>query len=150
MSHDQHPESPEDSGIPGYADDTSSAYDRGTRPSFEDPVALPGDEAVGVDDFGVTPAEETAGEPLDARIAREVPDDQDDFDETADVQMADEPPYLYDDEVGHSVGRLVAPDQGGGSDLEDEDVAYDSGETEGQSAEEAAMHTVGEDDVPFE
>lgn len=49
------PISPEDDGIPNYADDDSSAYDLGDRPSFDDsPAALPADEpqALPADEIG--------------------------------------------------------------------------------------------------
>jgi len=51
------PASPEDDGIPKYADEDSYAYDVGDRPSFDDsPAALPGEEPA------VLPAEEIGPE----------------------------------------------------------------------------------------
>jgi hypothetical protein len=53
------PTSPEDEGIPDYADDDSYAYDQGDRPSFDDsPAALPGDEPTVLPPEEVGPDEE--------------------------------------------------------------------------------------------
>lgn len=61
--------------MPDYADDTSTAYDEADRPRFDDsPPPLPADRPQAVDDYGVTAAEASAGEPLDDRLARERPD----------------------------------------------------------------------------
>lgn len=110
-------------GIPDYADDTSTAYDSGDRPGFEDsPPALAADEPQGVDEFGVTPAEQRAGEPLAARLVREEPDVP---------PVGDEP-----------VGRLVATDEGAHEDEEGQAIAYDTGEHDGLTAEEQAVHEV--------
>lgn len=117
---------PESEGLPDTADDTSSAYDDPNHPRLaESPPALPTDEPQGVDEFGVTPEEARRGESLSARLVREEPD------ESIDAQGADRP-----------VGRLVEPDQGLREDDEDQAIAYDSGETKGLSAEEAAVHVI--------
>jgi hypothetical protein len=141
----EYPESPEDEGIPSYADDNSSAYDQGTKPRLDDPPSVPPrDRPLGLDEYGVTHLEEELGEPLDVRLRREVPDfgARDRFDVPVDEDQEEEPPPV--------VGRLVAPDEGIGPDLEAKAVASDTHELEGLSAEEAAMHVISPDEVPLE
>ena len=66
-----------------------------------------------VDDWGTTEAEEAAGESLDGRLARELPDGVDDEgDGLGDTSDTDG--ELLDDEVGDvRAGRLVDSDDGG-------------------------------------
>ena len=81
----------------------------------------PRDHPVAAEDFGVTAEEERMQEPLAERVLREEPDIMDGLDD--------------------SVGRLVEPDQGvAGLDDEATSIASDSADTDGMSAEEAAMH----------
>lgn len=81
----------------------------------------PRDHPVAAEDFGITPEEERMQEPLAERVLREEPDVMDGLDD--------------------SVGRLVEPDQGvAGLDDEATSIASDSADTDGLSAEEAAMH----------
>lgn len=86
----------------------------------DDIVVTPPDEPMAVEEYGVTPAEEIFDEPLAERVAREVPDRQ---------PVTD----------GEEVGRLVEPDEGARTDVEDETLATAAGERE-LSAEEAAVH----------
>jgi Family of unknown function (DUF5709) len=95
--------------------------------------------------WGVTAREELTGEPHDGRLARELPDGK--FDEGDGLGDAtDTDGELWDDEVGDvRAGRLLARDQGGGSDRDEELWASDIGiDGAGASAEEAAMHIVGD------
>ena len=98
-----------------------------------------------VDDWGTTEAEEEAGESLDGRLARElpdaVPDEGDGLGDTSDTDGE-----LLDDEVGDQrAGRLVDPGDGGNSDDDDELWARDEGiDGAAASAEEAAMHVIRE------
>ncbi len=95
--------------------------------------------------WGVTAREEAAGESLDGRLAREVPDAVDDEgDGLGDASDTDG--ELWDDEVGDvRAGRLLAREQGGGPDTDEELWASDVGvDGAGASAEEAAVHLVGE------
>lgn len=86
-------------------------------------MMAPRDHAVGATEFGITPQEERLQEPLAERVLREEPDIM-----TGDLE--------YD-----SVGRLVAPDQGvAGLDDERDAIAAVTGDDDGMSAEEAAMH----------
>jgi hypothetical protein len=171
------PNDPESEGIPDIADDDSTAYDDREHHLFDDsPPSLPTDEAVAVDDYGVTGYEISHDEPLSARLVREERDISPDEPETAAIpgiadeattddmlaQAArdadafgdeDETEYDIDEPASGSgyVGRLVAPDEGGSfEDDEADSIAYDSGEIEGQSPEEAAMHEVPGRDVPYE
>lgn len=78
--------------------------------------------------FGMTAAEQLAGEPLDRRLAHEVPD------------VDPEVPLTRDDDGS---GRLVAPDEGVREAIEQQAYADDIGRAgSAASAEEAAMHTV--------
>jgi hypothetical protein len=73
---------PEDEGIPEVSQD-----DFPTMAAAEDPqfAPLPGERAGAVADFGTTAFEQAEGEPLDGRLAREVPDD------APDVRPAEDP-----------------------------------------------------------
>ncbi|MDQ3757559.1 MAG: DUF5709 domain-containing protein [Actinomycetota bacterium] len=88
----------------------------------------PGDEPVGVEEFGITAEEERMQEPLADRVLREEPD----------------VPSGYEGDA--LLGRLVEPDQGvAGRDRERDSVAGLVDDGDGLSAEEAAMHIT---DVP--
>jgi uncharacterized protein DUF5709 len=127
---------PEDSleGSPGVRD----VLDTGWSPA-ERPWA--------VDDWGTTDAEEAAGESLDGRLARELPDEvEDDGDGLGDSSDTDG--ELLDDEVGDvRAGRLVDADDGEDGDSDDELWARDEGiDGAAASAEEAAVHIVRDRD----
>jgi hypothetical protein len=99
------------------------------------------------DGWGVTAREEAAGESLDGRLARELPDGvADEGDGLGDASDTDG--ELWDDEVGEArAGRLLGRDQGGTTDEDEELWASDVGvDGAGASAEEAAMHIVGDGD----
>jgi uncharacterized protein DUF5709 len=136
-----------------------------------DPAALAGVGPGGSNRFGDTAEEARQGESLDRRLRQEEPDvgaedplpaAREAYDETVDSsaernRLADEwgpsptsdpdsEVSLYDDgqldsDDPRPVGRLVAPDEGGGFDDEEDSVAYDAGAAGGgASAEELAMH----------
>jgi len=132
---------PDAEGLPSVADDTSTAYDDTHSRTREDTApALPGDEPLAVDDYGVTQAEERRDEPLDARLLREEPEvAPDDIDDSIGSIDLNEPPP-------RRIGRLVDSSPDGLVDDESQAIATDSGETLGLSAEEAAMHEVRMDD----
>src|SRR5688572_28309480 len=72
---------PEAEGLPGTADDDSTAFDDVGSPRIADgpdPAALPGDQPLAVDRFGTTAEEARLGESLDYKLARER-DDRDDL-----------------------------------------------------------------------
>jgi len=87
---------------------------------------------------GMTREEQREGETLDERLAEEEPDVD---------------PYADDNDYGEAdprAGRLVAPDEGLGEDVEPDEVAEDVGiDGAGASAEEAAVHVVASEDGPF-
>jgi hypothetical protein len=151
---------PEAEGLPGTADDDRTAYDDVESPRVADgpdPAALPGDEPLAVDRYGVTPEEARLGESLDYKLAQEVEDsgadvlDQsrgDDVDLGSDevdrpdpdaglvddwaAEDDDSPVSLYDrpgvvPDLGRPVGRLVEPDEGAHPDREADAVAWDAG-----------------------
>ena len=109
--------------------------------------------------FGSTAAEEEQGESLDQLLAEEEPDvlakldseDEDDESEADDDEDAgdeDVDGLLLDDGPDPRSGRLVAEDEGAHSVTEADLVAHDAGIDGGAaSAEEAAVHTVDDDDT---
>jgi hypothetical protein len=108
----------------------------------------PPERAWAVDDWGTTEAEESAGESLDGRLARELPDGRgDDGDGLGDSSDTDG--ELLDDQVGDvRAGRLVDSDDGGSEDTDDELWARDAGiDGAAASAEEAAVHVVRDRDL---
>jgi hypothetical protein len=129
----------------------------------------PNERPLALDTFGTTLAEERQGETLDQRIAQEEPDpnmevdlvegepttraaEAGDLPEDVDVGPGELPDDDYidgivdDGEVGDArAGRLVDPDAGGTGDMEKDLVGYDVGvDGAAASAEEAAMHIIGE------
>jgi hypothetical protein len=76
---------PESEGLPGTADDDSTAYDEvesERETSGPDPTAFPTDSPLAVDRFGTTGEEAEEGESLDYKLARE------NFDEDVDDPLA--------------------------------------------------------------
>jgi hypothetical protein len=173
MRQDNYPHAvsdPEAEGLPGYADDDSVADERresGRIADGPDPAALPSDTPLAVDRYGTTAEEARLGEPLDYKLAQELPenhrtgrnyDEGDALTEEVDnlneafvppvqpnpdspVSMYDMPGE-FDTDRGEPVGRLVDPD---GTDDENDMVAFDAGEAGGgPTAEEAAIHEVRE------
>ncbi|WP_055492695.1 DUF5709 domain-containing protein [Streptomyces sp. TP-A0356] len=119
--------------------------DRGAEPSEEG--YSPPEKPLAVDERGTTAAEQRAGETLDERLAREVPEEPGPGgDGIGDMVDAEGEPR--DEEVGgREAGRLVAPDEGAHADTDAgllaSDVGIDSG---ARTAEEAAVHVVPEND----
>jgi hypothetical protein len=107
----------------------------------------PAERPWAVDDWGTTDAEEAAGESLDGRLARELPDGSDDEGDGLG-DSSDTDGELLDDEVGDErAGRLVDSGDGGTTDDDDELWAQDEGiDGAAASAEEAAVHIVRDRD----
>jgi hypothetical protein len=121
--------------------------DRGVADPLDEGVSPAERPWIG-DGWGVTAREEATGESLDGRLARELPDGvTDEGDGLGDASDTDG--ELRDDEVGGvRAGRLLGRDQGGTSDRDEELWASDIGvDGAGASAEEAAMHIVGDRDT---
>ncbi|HWA67026.1 MAG TPA: DUF5709 domain-containing protein [Mycobacteriales bacterium] len=117
----------EDEGIPDQSDALPGKVITGDA---QEDLAAPGDAPIAAEDFGMTAEEERAGEPLDGRLARELPD------VSQHSGAADGQPYPEDPE--ERAGRLTAPsDDGKDQDLWGEDVGADRG---GFAPEERAMH----------
>ena len=129
----------------------------------------PPERPLALDKFGTTLTEEREGESLDQRLAQEEPDpalevdlvegepplrasEEGDVPDDVDLGEAEIPDDVVDygvvddGEVGDArAGRLVDPDAGGTGDNEKDLVGYDVGvDGAAASAEEAAMHIVGE------
>ncbi|MEP6852616.1 MAG: DUF5709 domain-containing protein [bacterium] len=113
---------------------------------LEDPRADPLDTGYSPPDrqpqntrFGTTEAEQLEGESLDQRLAEEEPD----------VGAGDDPADDPDFDTGvpdPRAGRLIAPDEGAHGDAETDQIGYDAGIDGGAaSAEEAAVHVIGEE-----
>jgi Family of unknown function (DUF5709) len=115
---------PESDGLPGVADDDSTAFDEvdtGRQADGPRPAALPGNRGVPRD-----------GHTLAQRLAEEEP-------EVSDAGRWSEP--------GRPIGRLVDVSNGGLADNESQALAWDAGAAGGgASAEEYAMHEVVEED----
>ena len=107
---------------------------------------VPADRWSGANRFGTTPAEEAQGESLDERLSEEEPD----FganDDDADTDEDELTRRGYDEDPRS--GRLVAEDEGIGSDEDDQAFGTDVGIDYGAaSAEEAAIHVVDDPNGP--
>ncbi len=139
------PDSEQDSGLLQPQD---TLDDAGGVTDVLDTGWSPPERPWGVEDWGITEAEESAGESLDGRLARELPDAvEDEGDGLGDSSDTDG--ELLDDEVGDvRAGRLVAYDEGGDADTDDELWARDEGiDGAAASAEEAAVHVVQDRDL---
>ena len=127
--------------------------DRGVDDLLDEGYSPP-ERPRGVDAVGTTVAEQRQGESIEARLAHEVPDPANAFEDPlarADMVGGDAPDaiaaeddFLGDGEVGsRRSGRLMAPDQGAHEDTESDMVADDMGiDGGGSSAEEAAVHII--------
>ncbi|WP_405784397.1 DUF5709 domain-containing protein [Streptomyces sp. NBC_00859] len=134
----------EDSGILDREDTltgrASDPYDEGWSPP---------ERPLGVEHAGTTQEEQQEGESLEQRLAEELPDPSllraPGGDGIGDTSDSDGEPL--DDEVGGDrSGRLVAPDEGAHEEAEKDMLAEDVGIDGGAaSAEEAAVHVVGDD-----
>lgn len=128
--------------------------DRGVDDILDEGISPP-EKIRGSDAKSVTPAGEMEGETIDDRLPQEEPDPQQGlaYGEPADAHESDpqelDGARLDADQVGDErSGRLVAPDEGVNEDTEKAVVADDVGIDGGAAgAEEAAMHTVDEDEV---
>lgn len=113
--------------------------DRGLEEPLDEGYSPPEKWSAG-QGYGNTPLEEELGETLDMRLAQEQPE-PDPY-----VEAAKNPDDLDDGEVGNArSGRLVAPDEGLGDDVDSEMFGTDVGiDGAGASAEEAAVHEIEE------
>lgn len=133
----------EDEGIPDLQDGTPQ------QQRSEDPqeMPVPGEHPVAAADFGTTADEQAEGESLEGRLVRERADPAaaGDPDEAAREARAPSARATPDERVG----RLVAPDTGGATDTEPDEVASDVGpDTGGFTAEEDAVTARPDDEQP--
>lgn len=103
-------------------------------------------------DEGYSPPEKSSDfydghESLEGRLSREVPDEDGDTEGDGIGDASDTDGEPYDDEVGVArAGRLVAADEGAGSDTNANLYARDVGiDGSAASAEEAAVHAITDD-----
>jgi hypothetical protein len=127
--------------------------DRGVDDLLDEGYSPP-ERPRGVDAFGTTLSEQRQGESIEQRLAHEVPDPANAFDDPlGETEMvggddpdaiAAEDDFLGDGEVGDlRSGRLMARDEGTYEDSESEMIAEDVGiDGGGSSAEEAAVHII--------
>ena len=119
---------PEDDGIPEVSQDDSPTQERAEDPQFE---PMPGERANASVDFGTTAFEQSQGESLEGRLAREVPDD------AADVRPAEDPDRSFQLEQDTS----TTPESDSGTNRTADDVeATADPSVGGQGPEESAMH----------
>jgi hypothetical protein len=105
----------------------------------QDDMPVAAETPLAVDDYGTTAYEESVGEPLDGRLAREEPDLIETAPPVVDDREGIDNPYPSDRE--EQVGRIVQPDEGAHEDTEPDSVAVDVGTDQGGfTAEERAMH----------
>ncbi|NLG46416.1 DUF5709 domain-containing protein [Gordonia sp. (in: high G+C Gram-positive bacteria)] len=119
-------------------------YDRDDTDQLQPEDTLEDTELADVLDRGYSPPEyEPANhehETLDSRLAEEEPD-------TSYDDADGDPDFPERAEVGRRrAGRLIAPDEGTGPDVDNQLLATDAGvDGAGASAEEAAMHYIDEE-----
>ncbi|MEV4758254.1 DUF5709 domain-containing protein [Micromonospora sp. NPDC049559] len=140
MRYDDYPtpvSDPEAEGLPGTADDDSTAGDdvlTGREADGLDPAALPADEFLAADHFGNTAEEQLDGESLDYKIAREQlePDVDDPLAGPVDPAIAAE----ADSQQAAAEAQLDADvmDPGPTSDPNSPVSLYDHGQLGGQTA----------------
>lgn len=116
--------------------------DRGVDDVLDEGFSPP-EKLRGSEDKATTARGELEGETIDERMLQEEPEVWTDAEAELDADILDGP---VGGEVGSErTGRLVAPDQGLGDDVDAEMYAEDEGiDGAGASAEEAAMHTFEE------
>ncbi|MFF2145107.1 DUF5709 domain-containing protein [Kitasatospora sp. NPDC058190] len=112
---------PDDEGIPDLHGEAPTAE------RAEDPQrpAVPVDRPVAAESYGTTPAEQQHGEPLADRLAQE---------------EAEIPSQAADDTTEPTAGRLVSEDEGLRERTTQQEVAEETDDHAGLSAEEAAVH----------
>ena len=123
----------------------------GLTAEAQEGVTSPADRPVASLDYGTTTREQHDGEPLDGRIARELPDPTLEAIEAIETGAPDPGVGADEDTVGVGTaqsGRLVESDEGARTDAEADAVATDVGLDDGAlSQEELAMHVVDEADA---
>ena len=122
---------PEDDGIPEVMQDDSPTQAWKEDPQFE---PLPGERANASVDFGTTAFEQSQGESLSDRLDREVPDD------VPDVRPAEDPNRAMA-QLEQDTSTTPETDSGTNRTADDLEATADA-PVGGESAEEAAVHTI--------
>jgi len=99
------------------------ALDQDERLDGDDDTVDPPERWHGANQYGTTPAEEAAGEPLDMRLAQERPDDEPV--DVPDRPVAVTPIDELDESVDEAFGTVDEPDERGDPGDPDEFVAID-------------------------
>ena len=120
---------PEDDGIPEVAQDDFPTQDRAEDPQF---APMPGERPGAAGDFGTTAFEQSTGESLDGRLAREVPDD------APDVRPAEDPARA-DAQFEQDTSTTPVSDSGTNRTADDIEATADPA-VGGQGPEEGAVH----------
>lgn len=120
---------PEDEGIPEISQDDSPTMDRAEDPQF---APVPGERPGASADFGTTAFEQSAGESLDGRLAREVPDD------APDVRPAEDP-ARSPAQLEQDLDTTPRSDSGTNRTADDVEATADA-PAGGEGPETAAMH----------
>jgi hypothetical protein len=119
---------PEDEGLPEVQQDDSPTQERAEDPQF---APLPGERPGASTDFGTTAFEQSEGEPLDGRLAREVPDT------VGEVRPAEDPDHSL--QLEQDTSTTPDTDSGTNRTADDVEATADPG-TGGPSPEERAVH----------
>jgi hypothetical protein len=122
---------PEDEGVPEVSQDDSPTMARSEDPEF---APVPRDDAGATVDFGTTAFEQSEGESLIGRLAREVPDD------APDVRPAEDPERAGA-QYEQDTATTFDTDSGTGKTADDVEATADV-PVGGETAEEAAIHPV--------
>jgi hypothetical protein len=120
---------PEDEGIPEVSQDDSPTMARAEDPEF---APLPGERPGASTDFGTTAFEQSEGESLDGRLAREIPDD------AADVRPAEDPQRAMA-QLEQDTSTTPESDSGTNRTADDIEATADQ-PAGGQGPEESAVH----------
>ena len=126
---------PEDEGVPEVSQDDSPTIARSEDPEF---APVPRDDAGASVDFGTTAYEQSEGESLEGRLAREVPDDAS---EVVGGIRASEDPQRAHEQLEQDTSTTFDSDSGTGKTADDIEATADV-PVGGESAEEAAVHLI--------
>jgi hypothetical protein len=126
---------PEDEGVPEVSQDDSPTIARSEDPEF---APVPRDDAGATVDFGTTAFEQSEGESLDGRLAREVPDDTTDV--VGGVRSSEDPQRAMA-QLEQDTSTTFDTDSGTNRTADDVEATADV-PVGGESAEEAAVHVI--------
>ena len=126
---------PEDEGVPEVSQDDSPTIATNEDPEF---APVPRDDAGASVDFGTTAFEQSQGEPLTQRLEREIPDDASDV---VGGIRASEDPQRASAQLEQDTSTTFDTDSGTNRTADDVEATADL-PVGGESAEEAAMHTL--------